>query len=108
MFEGKTNITATWISKSGKGRLDGFYHSVGNLDVNVDQEETCRFRLVNDHDHDDKFEVVISDNEGNIAFRADCYEDDGEYSLNRFDSKEGNEIILVSQDESEIIYFHLF
>ncbi|MBU2754165.1 hypothetical protein HFU84_04340 [Acidithiobacillus sp. CV18-2] len=110
MFKGKTNITATWISKDGEMELEGFYHSVGNPVVNKDKEEneTCRFHLVNVHDHDDNFDIVILDKKERVTFRADCYEENKEYPLNRFDSKDGNEIILVSQDKSEIIYFHLF
>ncbi|MBU2858180.1 MAG: hypothetical protein ACYCQH_08370 [Acidithiobacillus ferrooxidans] len=111
MFEDKTTITATWINIDGGGQLDGFYTSNGALAVNADEigTQVCRCRLRNKYDHSDEFEVVIIAGHGNIIFRADCYEDvGGEYHLDRFDSQDGGEIILVHQDEMEIIYFHLF
>ena len=111
MFEGKTIITATWIRRDGGGQLDGFYTSNGALTVNTDEEgtEVCRCRLRNDHDHSEEFDVVIIAGHGNITFRADCYDDvGGNYPLDRFDSQDGGEIILVYRDEMEMIYFHLF
>ncbi|MCK9189190.1 hypothetical protein [Acidithiobacillus sp.] len=117
MFEGKSEIRATWVRKlgNGLGELDGFYS--GKIDaVNTDgnEIEACRATLVALGQAGAlRFELVITHNinQGSTTFRADCYEDNTEYPLSIFKNEDSTEILLVCDDGEgvgEMIYFHVF
>ncbi|WP_436395668.1 hypothetical protein ACSDBR_01335 [Acidithiobacillus ferriphilus] len=104
------SIDVTWIVKSDMQA--SFYRgeaiSVNNQD---NGHLAIRFILKNVRDlGEDPFEVILNlqESDRRFFFQADCYDNPEEqYPLRLLRSDEGDELLLICDDEGEQIFFSL-
>ncbi|MHB1494549.1 MAG: hypothetical protein ACYCUY_03775 [Acidithiobacillus sp.] len=104
------SIDVTWIVKANKET--SFYRGEA---ITISNEETgkqiIRFSLKNVKDlGEEPFQVILNlqEDEKRFYFQADCYDDPEEqYPLRLLRSDEGDEILLICDDEGEQIFFSL-
>ena len=110
MIDQISSIDVTWIVKED---MSFSFYRGGDISVKIqdDGEQIIRFSLKNIKDPgEDPFQVILSlhESEKRFHFKADCYDDPEEqYPLRMLRSDEGDEILMVCDDEGERIFFDI-
>ncbi len=104
------SIDVTWIVKADM--QVSFYRGEAITLINQGNgNQIIRFSLKNTRDiGEEPFQVILSlkEDEKRFFFQADCYDDpEVQYPLRLLRSDEGDEILLICDDEGEQIFFSL-
>ncbi len=104
------SVDVTWIVKADM-QVSLYRGESIRVSNHENGTQIIRFTLNNIRDHgEDPFEVILNlqESDRRFFFQADCYDDPEEqYPLRLLRSDEGDELLLICDDEGEQIFFSL-